>query len=649
MTAPAGWPTVAVMRVLLLAALIAVPALASPGPQPLPMPPPIPVAADVPYPGVIRLDVDARDTARRIVHIHETLPVVPGPLVLLYPEWVPGAHSPINTVDHLAGLQITAGGKRLEWQRDAIETHAFHVDVPAGVASLDIRFDLLTPTDGKQGRVTIVDDIAHLQWQSLVLYPAGHFARVIAVEPSLTLPAGWQFATALDTATSSGGVTRFKRTDLDTLVDSPVMAGRFVRRVVLDAGPRPVNLDIVAESPEQLAATAAQLSPHASLVVQADRLFGGARHFDHYDILVGLSDALGRIGREHHRSTEIVLRPDYFTGWDRTAAGRATISHEFAHSWNGKYRRGADSWTADFNTPIRNSLLWVYEGQTTYWGNVLAARSGLTTTAEARDALALTAAAYANPPGRSWKSLADTTNDPQVALRRPQPWASYQRAEDYYGEGSLVWLDTDTLIRERSGGTKSLDDFAKAFFGGDDGVWLAKTYTFEDVVAALNAVLPYDWAAFLKARLEGHDAAPLDGLARGGYRLAWSSIQSDYAKGSDAVAKRVDLTWSVGFVVDTKDATLSAVQWDGPAFKAGLTVGTQLIAVGGLPYTAELLTAAVRAGAGRGRAVELIVKTGGHLGTVTVDWHGGLRYPRLERIPGTPARLDDILAAKGNP
>ncbi|QXQ06442.1 peptidase M61 [Sphingosinicellaceae bacterium] len=635
------------MRFFLLAALIAAPVLASPGPQPAPMPPPIPVAADTPYPGVIRLDVDARDTTRRIVHVRETLPVAAGPLVLLYPEWVAGAHSPINTVDHLAGLVISVGGKRLEWRRDAVETHAFHVDVPAGVASLDIRFDLLTPTDAKQGRITIVDDIAHLQWQSLVLYPAGYFARDIEVGATLTLPAGWQAATALDVARAAAATTEFKRTDLETLGDSPVMAGRYVRRIVLDTGPRPVRLDLLAESPEQLAATEAQLAPHAALVVQADRLFGGARHFDHYDILVGLSDTLGRIGREHHRSTEIVLRPDYFTGWDRTAAGRSTIAHEYVHSWNGKFRRGADSWTADFNTPIRNSLLWVYEGQTTYWGNVLAARSGLTTAAEARDVLAMTAAAYADPPGRSWKTLADTTNDPQVALRRPQPWASYQRSEDYYGEGSLVWLDADTLIRERSGGAKSLDDFAKAFFGGDDGVWLTKTYRFEDVVAGLNAVLPYDWATFLKTRLETHDAAPLDGLARGGYRLAWSSTQSDYAKGADAVAKRTDLTWSLGFVVDTKDATLSAVQWDGPAFKSGLTVGTQLIAVDGQPYTAELLVAAIRASAGRGPPVALIVKSGGHLGTVAVDWHGGLRYPRLERIPGTPARLDAIFAAKG--
>ena len=637
------------MRLFLLAALIAVPVLASPGPQPVPMPPPIPVAADTPYNGIIRLQVDARDAARGIVHVREHVPVKPGPLTLLYPEWVPGAHSPINSVDHLAGLVVSADGKRVEWQRDAVADHVFHLDVPAGAASLDVRFDLLTPTDAKQGRVTVTGDIAHLQWQSLVLYPAGHFARNIPVGATLTLPAGWQAATALDAVRTTGATTEYKLTDLETLADSPVMASRYVRRIVLDNGPHSVRLDLVAEGPQQLAATEAQLAPHAALVVQADRLFGGARHFDHYDFLVGLSDTIGSIGREHHRSTEIVLRSDFFTGWDRTAGGRVTIPHEYVHSWNGKFRMGADSWTADLNTPIRNSLLWVYEGQTQYWGNILAARSGLVTAADARDVLAQTAAAYANPPGRSWRTLADTTNGPQVAMRRPQPWASYQRGEDYYGEGSLVWLDADTLIRERSGGTKSLDDFAKGFFGGDDGIWLTKTYTFEDVVAALNAVLPYDWAGFLTVRLETHDVAPLDGLARGGYRLAWGATQSDFAKGADAVAKRTDLTWSLGLIVDSKDAAVSAVQWDGPAFKAGLVVGNQLIAVNGQPYSAELLVAAIRAAQGKGPAVELIVKSGAHLGTVAVDWHGGLRYPRLERIPGTPARIDDIFAAKGNP
>ena len=514
--------------------------------------------------------------------------------------------------------------------------------MPPGVASLDIGFDAVMPTDARQGRVTIDDDIAHLQWHSLVLYPAGRFVRDIMVVPAVLLPPGWQFGSALEVATA-GPTTRFRAVDLETLVDSPVFAGRWVRRIVLDPGPQPVALDLVAERAEALAVADAQVAGLRALLGETDALFGPPRHFDHYDFLVALSGQLGGIGREHHRSTEIVLREDFFTGWGKTAAGRATLAHEYVHSWNGKYRQGADSWTADFNTPIRNSLLWVYEGQTQYWGIVLAARAGLTTAEEARDALAQTAAAAAGSSGRAWRPLADTTDAPQLAQRRPQPWADWQRGEDYYGEGALIWLDADTLIRERSNGARSLDDVARALFGGGPAGAATVTYTRADVIAALASVLPYDWDGFLTTRLDTIAAAPLAGLARGGYRLGWSPVQSETARTADAAAGRTDLAWSLGFVVDNKDATLSAVRWNSPAFAAGLTVGTQLIAVGGVPYTQDLLIAAVRAAASTGPAVSLLVKSGGRIGTVAIAWHGGLRYPRLERVAGTPARLDDVL------
>jgi len=633
------------MRLLLALALLPIAAAASPGPQPLPPPPPLPVTADVPYPGVIALEADARDTSRRIVRVHETLPVTPGPLVLLYPEFVAGAHYALNTVDHLTGLAISAAGRRLAWRRDPVATHAFHLDVPPGVVSLDIRFELLTPTDPKQGRVTITDDIAHLQWESLVLYPAGHFARQIAVEPSVLLPAGWQLGTALETASSTGTTTRFRRTDLETLLDSPVMAGGNFRRIDLDDGPRAVRLDLVADDPGSLAITEAQIATLQRLVAETDRLFGGARHFAHYDWLLALSDSLGGIGREHLQSSENAAPADTFTAWDKVSTRRALLPHEYVHSWNGKFRRGADSWRPDSNSPIGNSLLWVYEGQTQYWGIVLAARAGLLTPAQARDMLAQTAATAADPSGRAWRTLADTTNDPQVQMRRPQPWASRIRNQDYYGEGALVWLDADTLIRERSQGARSLDDFARDFFGGD-GRTVTETYNFDDVVAALNRVLPYDWAAFLRARLEANDRPPLDGLIRGGYRLDFADMPTDYQKSADAVARRTDLSWSIGFIVESKDATLSAVRWDGPAYKAGLTAGSQLIAVGGVPYTPELLLAAIRAAKGGGPPVELIVKSLDRLGGVTIDWHGGLRYPALMPDAAAAKPLDAILAPR---
>ncbi len=634
-------------HLLLASALIAAVATAEPslGPQPLPLPPPPPAAADVAYPGTLTLHVDATDLDHRVLHVRETIPVAPGALTLLYPAWVPGGHTPRNFVDKLAGLTVRAGGKRVEWVRDPVVVHAFRIEVPRGAAALDLSFDILTPTDAKQGRVTMTNEIVDLQWLTAFLYPAGYFTRRIAVDASLTLPTGWGFGTALEAAATMGATTRFKSVKLDTLADSPVFAGTNFRQVVLDDGPRPVRLDIVADRAGQLAIPDAQVAQFKALVAQADLLFG-SRHYDHYDALLAVSDTLGGIGLEHHRSSENGTRADYLTAWDRTASDHSLIAHEYTHSWNGKFRRAADSWTADFNTPMRNSLLWVYEGQTQFWGVVLAARAGLTTAAQARDTLALTAATYAARPGRAWRSLADTTNDPITANRRPQPWDSLQRSQDYYSEGLLVWLDADTLIRERSGGKRALDDFARAFFGIDDGSVVERTYGFEDIVAGLNAVEPYDWATFLRARLEGHAGAPLDGIARGGYRLAWSDAPTDYQKGSDTVAKRTDLTWSLGLVVDTKDATLSNVQWDGPASKAGLSVGAQLIAVNGAPYTADLLLDAVRAARIKATPITLIVKAGDRLGSVSIDWRGGLRYPRLERVEDSPARLDDLLAPR---
>jgi predicted metalloprotease with PDZ domain len=351
------------------------------------------------------------------------------------------------------------------------------------------------------------------------------------------------------------------------------------------------------------------------------------------------------IGLEHHQSSEDGTIRKYFTDWDHTV-GRDLLAHEFTHSWNGKFRRPADLWTPNFNVPMRNSLLWVYEGQTQYWGYVLAARSGLMTKQEVLDAIALTAAAYDHRVGRYWRDLEDTTNDPIIADRRPIPWLSWQRSEDYYSEGELNWLDIDTLIRKFSGGRKSLDDFAKAFFGVHNGSFITDTYTFEDVVATLSAVYPYDWASLLMARLHGHAAgAPLDGLERGGYRLVYTDTPSTYQQNSDTQRKTTDLTYSIGFVIGA-DAKLTSVQWDGPAFKAGLTLGTQIVAIDGKSYDIDALKAAITAAKGATQPIELLVKTDDVYATVQIPYHDGLRYPHLQRIDGTPAVLDAILTPK---
>jgi predicted metalloprotease with PDZ domain len=398
--------------------------------------------------------------------------------------------------------------------------------------------------------------------------------------------------------------------------------------------------DLVAVKPELI-------ELHRALVQQAYRLFGG-HHYDHYNFLLQLSDDIGwDTTLEHHRSAEYGEPIADFTDWDKTAAFRDVVPHEYVHSWDGKFRRPADLWTPDFHTPMRDSLLWVYEGGTTYWGKVLAARAGLWTRQQALDDLAMEVAALEQMPGRSWRSVQDTTNDEIINPRRPQSWPNWQRFEDYYPEGALIWLDADTLIREKTFGKRSLDDFARAFFGIEDGSFVPVTYTFEDVVKALNAVLPYDWAAFLRNRLDGHGpGAPLDGLRRGGYRLVFTEQPSEYWKSVEATrTKSVDHSYSLGLVVDS-DAIVSSVRWDGPAFKAGLTAGAKVIAVNGLAYEPERLQSVISRTKASTEPVELLVRVGDRFRSVRVDYHGGLRYPHLERDPVQKPLLDEVLAPR---
>jgi len=622
----------------------------SPGPQPLAPPPPVPAAEDTAYPGVIRLFVDATDLDRRIFRVHETVPLAPAPqgqdLTLLYPKWLPGHHSPTGPLSDVAGLVVRANGQPVPWRRDPVDVFAFHLEPPAGATSLDVEFQFVSPTARDQGRISVTPEMLNLQWNQVVLYPAGHFARRITLQPSVRLPTGWRFATALDGASRSGDDVRFAAVDLDTLVDSPIFAGRYFRQIDLDPkGRTPVRLDVVADRPDLLDATPEQVAVHQALVKQADKLFG-ARHFDHYDFLLALSDRMGGIGLEHHRSSEDGATPHYFTDWDKGAPGRDLLSHEYVHSWNGKFRRPEGLWTPDFDAPMRAELLWMYEGQTQYWGQVLAARSGLWSRQDALDVLAMTAALYGQRPGRSWRSVEDTTNDPTISARRPIPWVSWQRSEDYYSEGQLVWLDADTLIRQRSGGKRSLDDFARGFFGINDGGWTPVTYSFDDVVAALNKVEPYDWAGFLRARLvEVAPQPPLDGLARGGWRLVFSDKPSGFWTDNEARRRIADFSYSLGLAI-ARDGAIAGVIWDSPAFKAGLTTGGKLLAVNGVAYDADELKQAIIEAKTGSEPIQLLVQTGDRFKMVPVDYHGGPRYPRLERIAGAPDYLSEILAPR---
>lgn len=600
----------------------------------------IPPVRDVPRPGVIQLSVDASDNGRGIIRVRETIPVnTPGPLVLLYPKWLPGVHGPAGPIASLAGLQFTADGRSISWRRDPVDVYAFHVDVPQGAAQVEAQFQFLAPTDPSQGRISTTGEMIDLQWNTVVLYPAGYYVRRVNVEASLNLPEGWQAGTALEVARHQGFTIHFKQVALDTLVDSPVYAGPHFRVETLAPD---VRLNIVADQPEQLEATDEQLQAHRNLVTQAVKLFG-AQHYDHYDFLLALSSREGPIGLEHHRSSENTVSGNYFTEWTKTSPRRELLPHEYTHSWNGKYRRPADLWTPDYRTPMQDSLLWVYEGQTEFWGYVLAARSGLISKKDTLGALAYWAAHLDNDAGRRWRPLEDTTDDPIIAQRRPKGWRSWQRAEDYYREGMLVWLDVDSLIRERSHGQRSLDDFAQAFFGVHARDWGELTYTFEDIVQALNQVQSNDWSSFLHARLDQvSEHAPLDGLTRGGYRLAYTNTPTEWFAANERMRKVTDLTFSGGFVLG-REGEITEVMWDSPAFNAGLTVGTKLIAVNDRALDTDELKAAIKA---RKTPLRLLLRTGDVYRTTELNYDGGLRYPKFEKPGSEPGTLDALLAPK---
>jgi len=620
----------------------------SAGPQPVALPPPIVAPADTPYPGTISLLVDVTDVNSRVLNVHETIPVKGRDITLLYPEWLPGTHSPSNPIAEVAGLVITANGKRIPWMRDRVNMYAFHFEAPRDATTLDVSFQFMAPLDPKRGRIS--SKFADITWNSVLLYPAGYFSRDIKFGTSLRLPEGWKFACSLDVKSQDGDLVHFKDTTLNTLIDSPLYAGVHFKRLDLSTGPdNPVYLDVFADKPADLEITPEELQYHKNLVIEAQKLFQ-SRHYDHYDFLFSVSDIVSGKGLEHHQSSEDGSRANYFTDWGAGVSGRALLPHEYTHSWNGKFRRPADLWTPNFNVPMGNDLLWVYEGLTDYYGNVLTARSGMRTPEQARDVFAQIAASFEISPGRTWRSLEDTTRQPIISSHGafPQTWASWERSYDYYPESDLIWLDADTKIRELSDGKKSLDDFAKAFFGIDNGSYITVPFTLEDLVKSLNAVQPFDWAGFFRARVyEVNPKVPENGFTQGGYRLVYNDNEPEWLKKAESV-RGASFATSLGFSIRSESpdshGSLDSVGWDSVAFKAGILPDMQLQAVNDQKYTAAGLRETILAAEKSKEPIKLLFKRGDEFVTVSLDYHGGMRYPHLERVEKTPDRLDEILA-----
>ena len=605
----------------------------------------VPAPRDVPYaPGPITVEVDATNLGQRIMRVRETIPVAPGKLTLLYPAWLPGNHAPRGPIDKLAGIQFSAGGQKLAWKRDPADVYAFHLDIPQGVSSITADYQYLTPTDSSQGRVVMTPSMLNLQWNAVLLYPAGHYSQGIEFRPSVKYPAGWQAGTALDVQAKNGDTVVYKPVSVDILADSPVYAGRYFRQIDLTpAGKRPVRLNVVADDPKQLEAKPEHIAQHKALVVQSLKLFG-SEHYDHYDFLLSLSEQMAGNGLEHQRSSENGQPVGYFKDWTAKEGVGDLLPHEMTHSWNGKYRRPADQFVPNLNTPLEDSLLWVYEGQTQYWGNVLAARSGLRPMERSRDTLASVVSTYQdNRPGLAWRNVLDTTNDPIISARQPKPYRNYQLSEDYYSAGQLIWLGVDAKIREETGGKKSLDDFARTFFGINDGQWeVPAPYTFDDVVAALNAVHPFDWKAYLSDRIEGR--VP---FANSIESTGWRLVYKEEPNGAAKAAKRVDgdFVYSLGLSL-SKEGKVQDTRWDSPAFNAGIGTGMTVVAVNDVEYKSDALAEAVRAAKGGNAPIRLLVKDFDRYRSINIDYHDGLRYPVLERINGKTDWLTPIFTAR---
>jgi predicted metalloprotease with PDZ domain len=600
--------------------------------------------------GPARLSVDLQEAARRIFHVHLVLPAKPGPLTLLYPKWIPGEHAPDGPIEQLVGLKFTAAGKTLPWRRDDVDLYAFHLDVPAGVDSIEASYDYLSPIEGDGYSAGPTSDpvLAVLEWNIVVLYPAGTPSDALNYEASLRLPHGWKFASALPVAKKRGDEIDFSPVSLTTLVDSPVLAGEHFRSIALAADVQPPHhLNIVADNEADLDIGGDQVAAYSNLVREDGALFG-ARHYDHYDFLLSLTNNFSPNGLEHHESSDERAPETTLIDADKREYYNSLLSHEYAHSWNGKYRRPAGLATPDYEQPMKDDLLWVYEGLTQYLGEMTAARAGLRTTEDYRDALAWTAAYLDQWPGRAWRPLGDTAvAAPFLYNVSSRNWESWRRSVDFYDEGWLIWLDADIVIRHETHGQKSLDDFCRRFYGAPSTPPKVLAYALEDVISALNEVLPYDWRGFFHTRIdEIQDHPPTGGITAGGWRLVYNGTPNPHVQISENVSRTIEASFSLGMRVSTEPGemgNLADVIPGTPAAEAGLAPGMKLVSVNGVQFSQQALADAIHGAEGNRKAITVVAQNSGFTHTYEIQYHGGDRYPHLERDSTQPDLLDDTL------
>jgi predicted metalloprotease with PDZ domain len=600
-------------------------------------------------PPSVTLFVDASSAPRKIFYAKLKIPASAGDLTLYYPKWIPGEHAPDGPVIDLAGLKFYAGGKLLKWRRDLLDGFTIHVDVPAGESEVNAELDFLSPAvfeGGFSAGSSATDKMAVISWNQVLLYPKGWKADELTYTASLKLPAHWKYGTPLPIAATSdqNGETeiKFQPAPLNTLVDSPVITGEFLKVVKLADDP-PTEMDIAADSAAALDAPQELWDHYRNLVEQAQKLFG-AHHYRDYHFLLSLSDHVAHFGLEHHESDDSRVDERGLVDENDRKLEATLLPHEYVHSWNGKYRRPADLATPDYQQAMQDDLLWVYEGLTNYLGTVLAARSGLLTVEQSRDDLALTAAALDHTPGRTWRNLQDTADAAPELYFAPEAWHSWRRGVDFYDEDTLNWLWVDVIIRQQSKGAKTIDDFCHLFHGAPSTGPALKTYTFDDVVNALNQIVPYDWRGFWTERLTNHGpGAPLGGIDGSGWKVEYGESPSEMDRGTGD--RYMDVAYSLGLelrddggIVDTTEGM--------PAALAGMGPGMKLIAVNGRQYSPDVLRAALKTGKGGTTPLELLVENTDYYKVYKIDYHGGERYPHLVRDDSKPDLLTEIYKAK---
>jgi predicted metalloprotease with PDZ domain len=595
----------------------------------------------------VTIAVDATHAPRKIFHASLKIPATPGDLTLYYPKWIPGEHAPDGPVVDLAGLFFKASGKTLKWRRDTLDGFTIHVEVPAGESSVDAELDFLSPATlegGFSAGSSATDKLAVISWNQVLLYPKGWKSDDITYTASLKIPDGWKFGTPLPIANQSGNEIHFAPASLTTLVDSPVITGEFLKIVPLAQDP-PTEMDIAADSAAALDAPQEAWDHYKNLVDQAQKLFG-AHHYRDYHFLYSLSDHVAHFGLEHHESDDSRVDERALVDDTSRKMSASLLPHEYVHSWNGKFRRPYDLATPDYQQPMQDDLLWVYEGLTNYLGWVLTARSGLLTADQDRDDLALTAAGLDHLPGRQWRNLQDTADAAPQLYFSPESWHSLRRGTDFYNEDTLNWLWVDVLIRQQSKGKKSIDDFCHLFHGAPSTGPALRTYTFDDVVNALNQVVSYDWRGFWIERLTNHGpGAPLGGIEGGGWKLVYDENPSEMLNNAAGTYHFVPSAFNLGLELNNDGGVSDTIEGD-VAAKAGIGPGMKVVAVNGRKFSPEVLRDAIKSAKGNSNPIELLVENTDYYKTYKLDYHDGEKYPHVVRDDSKPDLLSDILKAK---